>query len=64
MRSWQQSRVQSGVRRTLTTIGAACRAVQTETVGRMITGMVDTLTVEHWSITDMQAVLAYSWAPL
>ena len=60
MRSLQQSRVQDWARRTLTTIGEACRAVQAETLTRMIDWVVDKLTVEHWSVTDIKAVLAYS----
>jgi DDE family transposase len=60
MRSLQQHRAQDWARRTLTTIGEACRAVKAETVARMIDWVVDKLTVEHWSITDIKAVLAYS----
>jgi hypothetical protein len=44
----------------LTTIGEACRAVKAETLARMIDWVVDKLTVEHWSVTDIKAVLAYS----
>ena len=60
MRSLQQSRAQDWARRTLTTIGEACRAVKAETLERMIDWIVDKLTVDHWSITDIKAVLAYS----
>jgi len=60
MRSLQQSRAQDWARRTLTTIGEACRAVKTETLARMIDWVVDKLTVEHWSVPDLKAVLAYS----
>ena len=60
MRSLQQSRAQDWARRTLTTIGEACRAVQAETVERMIDWVVDKLTVDHWSVADIKAVLAYS----
>ena len=60
MRSLQQSRAQDWARRTLTTIGEACRAVKAETLARMIDWVVDKLPVEHWSVTDIQAVLAYS----
>src|SRR5207253_8637693 len=59
-RSLQQSRAQDWARRTLTTSGEACRAVQAETLERMIDWIVDKLTVDHWSITDIKAVLAYS----
>ena len=60
MRSLQQSRAQDWARRTLTTIGEACRAVQAETLERMIDWVVDKLTVDHWSIADIKAVLVYS----
>jgi len=60
MRSLQQSRAQDGARRTLTTIGEACRAVKAETLERMIDWVVDKLTVDHWSIADIKAVLVYS----
>jgi hypothetical protein len=57
MRSLQQSRAQDWARRTLTTIGEACRAVKAETLERMIDWVVDKLTVDHWSIADIKAVL-------
>jgi hypothetical protein len=60
MRSLGQSRVQDWARRTLTTIGEACQAVKAETLTRMIDWVVDKLMVEHWSVTDIKAVLAYS----
>ena len=60
MRSLQQSRAQDWARRTLTTIGEACRAVKAETLERMIDWVVDKLTVAHWSIADIKAVLVYS----
>ena len=60
MRSLQQTRPQDWARRTLTTIGEACRAVKAETLERMIDWVVDKLTVEHWSIADIKAVLVYS----
>jgi hypothetical protein len=60
MRSLQQGRAQDWARRTLMTIGEACRAVKAETLERMIDWRVDKLTVDHWSITDLKAVLAYS----
>ena len=59
-RSLQQSRAQGWARRTLTTIGEACRAVKAETLERMIDWIVDKLTVDHWSLTDMKGVLVYS----
>ena len=60
MRSLQQSRAQNWARRTLTTIGEACRAVKAETLERMIDWVVDKLTRDHWSVADIKAVLAYS----
>jgi hypothetical protein len=60
MRSLHSTRPQDWARRTLTTIGEACRAVKAETLARMIDWVVDKLTVDHWSITDIKAVLAYS----
>jgi DDE superfamily endonuclease len=60
MRSLQQSRAQDWARRTLTTIGEACRAVKAETLERMIDWIVDKLTVDHWSITDIKDVLVYA----
>ena len=60
MRSLQQSRAQDWARRTLTTIGEACRAVKAEPLERMIDWVVDKLTVDHWSIADIKAVLVYS----
>jgi hypothetical protein len=60
MRSLQQSRAQDWARRTLTTIGEACRAVKAETLERMIDWVVDKLTGDLWSIADIKAVLVYS----
>src|SRR5215510_1641231 len=60
MRSLGQSRVQEWARRTLTTIGEACRAVKAETLARMIDWLVEKLTVDHWSLTDIKGVLIYS----
>jgi uncharacterized protein YndB with AHSA1/START domain len=60
MRSLQQSRVQDWARRTLTTIGEACRAVKAETLERVVDGIVEKLTVEHWSIPEIKAVFAQS----
>src|SRR3954451_16569872 len=60
MRSLGQSRVQDWARRTLTTIGEACRAVKAETLERVVDWIVEKLTVEHWSVPEMKAVLAQS----
>jgi hypothetical protein len=58
MRSLGQSRVQEWARRTLTTIGEACRAVKAETLERVVDWIVEKLTVEHWSVPTIKAVLA------
>jgi DDE superfamily endonuclease len=60
MRSLGQSRVQEWARRTLTTIGEACRAVKAETLERVVDWIVEKLTVEHWSVPTIKAVLAQS----
>lgn len=60
MRSLHQVRPQDWARKTLTTIGEACRAVQAETLSRMIDWVVDKLTQEHWSVADIKTVLVYS----
>jgi len=57
MRSLQQSRVQDWARRTLTTIGEACRAVKAKTLARVVDWIVDKLTVEHWSVLEIKAAL-------
>lgn len=58
MRSLGQSRVQDWARRTLTTIGEACRAVKAETLERVVDWIVEKLTIEHWSVLEIKAVLA------
>jgi hypothetical protein len=58
MRSLHQTHLYDWARRTLTTIGEACRAVTAETLERIVDWIVDKLTVEHWSIPEMKAVLA------
>ena len=60
VRSLRQHRAQAWARRTLTTIGEACRAVKAETLERMVDWIVAKLTEDHWSVTDIKAVLAYS----
>jgi uncharacterized protein YndB with AHSA1/START domain len=60
MRSLQQVRPQNWARRTLTTIGEACRAVKAETLERIVDWIVEKLTLEHWSVPEMKAVLAQS----
>ena len=59
-RSLQQVRPQHWARRTLTTIGEACRAVKAETLERIVDWIVEKLTLEHWSVPEMKAVLAQS----
>ena len=58
LRSLHQTHLYDWARRTLTTIGEACRAVKAETLERIVAWIVDKLTVEHWSIPEMKAVLA------
>ena len=58
MRSWHQTQLYAWARRTLTTIGEACRAVKAETLEWSVDWIVDKLTVAHWSIPEMKAVLA------
>ena len=58
MRSLQPRRAQARARWTLTTIGAACRAVNAETLARMSDGVVDKLTVEHSSVLCTTSVLS------
>ena len=58
MRSLHQTHLYDWARRTLTTIGEACRAVKAETLERIVDWIVDKLTVEHGSIPEMKAVLA------
>jgi DDE superfamily endonuclease len=60
MRSLQQVRPQNWARRTLTTIGEACRAVKAETLEQIVDWIVEKLTLEHWSVPEMKAVLAQS----
>jgi hypothetical protein len=56
-RSLQQVRPPHWARRTLTTIGEAGRAVQAETRERVIDWSVEKLTVEHWAVPEIKAVL-------
>jgi hypothetical protein len=60
MRSLQQVHPQHWARRTLTTIGEACRAVKAETLERVIDWIVEQLMVEHWCLPEIKAVLAQS----
>jgi hypothetical protein len=53
-----QTPLSAWARRTLTTLGEACRAVKAETLERIVDWMVDKLTVEPWSMPEMKAVLA------
>jgi hypothetical protein len=60
MRSLQQDRPQDWARRTLTTIGEACRAVKAETLEQVVDWIVDKLIVDHWSVPKIKTVLVYS----
>jgi hypothetical protein len=40
--------------------GEACRAVKAETLEHIVDCIIDKLTVEHWSIPELKAVLASS----
>jgi hypothetical protein len=60
MRSLHQARPQDWARKTLTTIGEACRAVKADPLGRMVDWIGDKLTVEHWSRLEIKAVLTLS----
>jgi hypothetical protein len=41
-------------------MGEAGRAVQAETVARLIAWLVEKLTGDHWAVADIKAVLAYA----
>jgi hypothetical protein len=56
-RSLPQVRPQDWARRTLTTIGEACRAVKAETLERVIDWIVEKLTAEHGTVPEIKAVL-------
>ena len=58
-RSRQQSRVQDWARRTLTTIGEACRAVKAETLERVGDWSVEQCSVEHGSVSEIKAAFAH-----
>ena len=45
-------------RRTLTTIGEACRAVKRELLERLVDWIVDKLGDDAWSLSRIKAVLA------
>jgi hypothetical protein len=60
MRSWPPIRPHDWARRTLTTIGAACRAVKAETLEQMVEWMAAKLTVEHWSVPEVKTILSHS----
>jgi hypothetical protein len=60
MSSLYQCRPQEWARRTLTTIGDACRAVKAETLERMVDWIADKLRLDHWSIPEIKAVLVYT----
>ena len=45
-------------RRTLTTIGEACQAVKGELLERLVDWIVDKLSADDWSMSQIKAVLA------
>jgi len=47
--------VQDWARRTLTTIGEACRTVKAATLERGVDSIVEKLMVEHWSGSEIKA---------
>ena len=51
MSSLHQRGPQDWARRTLTTIGEACRAVKAETLERMVDWIAEKLTGDHWSVS-------------
>jgi DDE superfamily endonuclease len=57
MRSLHSTRPQDWARKTLTTIGEACRAVKAETLGRIVDWILDRLSIDHWSVSEIKAVL-------
>jgi hypothetical protein len=59
MSSLRQGGPQDWARRTLTTIGEACRAVKAETLERMVDWIAEKLTGDHWSVSEIKAVLVY-----
>jgi len=54
MRSLHQKRAHSWARCKLTTIGQACRAVKAETLGQVIDWIVEKLTCQNWSVTQIK----------
>ena len=58
MRSLHRTRPQEWVRKTLTTIGEACRAVKSETLGQLVDWIVERLTCQHWSVLQIKTALA------
>ncbi len=58
MRSLHQNRAQEWARKTLTTIGEACRAVRAETLGQLVDWIVEKLTCQHWSALQIKTALA------
>jgi hypothetical protein len=59
MASLQQGGPQDWARRTLTTIGEACRAVKAETLECMVDWIAEKLTGDQWSVAEIKAVLVY-----
>jgi hypothetical protein len=57
MRSLHRNRAQEWARKTLTTIGEACRAVRAETLGQLVDWIVEKLTCQHWSVLQIKTAL-------
>lgn len=58
MHALQQGRPHEWARKTLSTIGEACRAVKGELLARLVDWIIDKLADEHWSVPQIKAVLA------
>ncbi len=58
MRSLQQDRPHAWARRTLSTLGEACRAVKGELLANLVDWIADRLHDDHGLIPQIEAVLA------
>ena len=58
MYAMHQSGPHEWTRRTLTTSGATCRAVKGEFLERLVEWLVDKLSDDDWSLSQVKAVLA------
>lgn len=57
MTALQQARPQDWARKTLTTIGEACRATKAETLGQMIDWVLDKRLSHQWSVPQIKSTL-------